>query len=105
MLPIGCGISVTIPKARARINCRRMRAMIHSVKDLSPDQKLAIESLLGRPISEGEQVSVRTVPASPERIVSIQEDSRKKGTDRLTMEEIDAEIGAARRERGPRSGQ
>ena len=82
-----------------------MRAMIHSVKDLSPDQKLAIESLLGRPISEGEQVSVRTVPASPEWLMSIQEDSRKKGTDRLTMEEIDAEIGAARRERGPRPGQ
>ena len=41
-----------------------MTTMIHSVKDLSPDQKLAIESLLGRPISEGEQVSVRTVPAS-----------------------------------------
>jgi hypothetical protein len=82
-----------------------MRAMIHSVKDLSPDQKLAIESLLGRPISEGEQVSVRTVPASPEWIVSIQEDSRKKGTDRFAMEEIDAEIGAARRERGPCSGQ
>ncbi len=71
-----------------------MRAMIHSVKDLSRDQKLAIESLLGRPISEGEQVSVRTMPASPEWLMSIQEDSGKKGTDRLTMEQIDAEIGA-----------
>jgi hypothetical protein len=82
-----------------------MGAMIHSVKDLSPDQKLAIESLLGRPISEGEQVSVRTVPASPKRLASIQQDSRKKGTDKLTMEEIDAEIAAARRERGQRRGQ
>jgi hypothetical protein len=79
--------------------------MIHSVKDLSPDQKLAIESLLGRPISEGEQVSVRTVPASPEWLTSIQQDSRKKGTDKLTMEEIDAEIAAARRERDQRPGQ
>ena len=79
--------------------------MIHSVKDLSPDQKLTIESLLGRPISEAEQVSVRTVPASPEWLASIQKDSRKKGTDKLTMEEIDAEIAAARRERGPRPGQ
>jgi hypothetical protein len=79
--------------------------MIHSAKDLSPDQKLAIESLLGRPISEGEQVSVRTVPASPEWLVSIQQDSRKNGTDKLTMEEIDAEIAAARRERGQRPGQ
>jgi hypothetical protein len=79
--------------------------MIHSVKDLSPDQKLAIESLLGRPISEGEQVSVRTVPASPEWLMSIQQDSKKNSTDKLTMEEIDAEIAAARRERGPRPGQ
>jgi hypothetical protein len=79
--------------------------MIHSVKDLSPDQKLAIESLLGRPISEGEQVSVRTVPASPEWLMSIQQDSKKNGTDKLTMEEIDAEIAAARRERGPHPGQ
>ena len=79
--------------------------MIHSVKDLSPDQKLAIESLLGRPISEGEQVSVRTVPASPEWLMSIQQDSKKNGTDKLTMEEVDAEIAAARRERGPRPGQ
>ncbi len=79
--------------------------MIHSVKDLSPDQKLAIESLLGRPISEGEQVSVRALPASPEWLMSIQQDARKKGTDKLTMEEIDAEIAAARRELGQRPGQ
>ena len=79
--------------------------MIHSVKDLSPDQKLAIESLLGRPISEDEQVSVRTLPASPEWLMSIQQDAGKKGTDKLTMEEIDAEISAARRERGQHPGQ
>jgi len=81
-----------------------MRLMIHSVKDLSPDQKLAIESLLGRPISEGAQVSVRTVPASPEWLTSIPQAARTKGTDKLTMEEIDAEIAAARRERGQRPG-
>jgi len=79
--------------------------MIHSVKDLSPDQKLAIEGLLGRPISEGERVSVRTVSASPEWLASIQRDSRDKGTDKLTMEEIDAEVAAARRERGQHPGQ
>jgi hypothetical protein len=33
--------------------------MIHEVKDLSPDQKLAVESLLGRPVSEQETVSVQ----------------------------------------------
>ena len=79
--------------------------MIHSVKDLSPDQKLAIESLLGRPISEGEEISVRTVPASPEWLKSIQRDAKTRGTDKLTMEEVDAEIAATRRERSQRSGQ
>jgi len=33
--------------------------MIHQAKDLSPDQKAAVESLLGRQILEGEAVSVR----------------------------------------------
>jgi hypothetical protein len=31
--------------------------------------------------------------------------SKKKGADKLTMEEIDAGIAAARRERDPRPGQ
>jgi hypothetical protein len=81
-----------------------MNRMIHSVKDLSPDQRLAIESLLGRPVSEGEQISVRTVPVppSPEWLKAIQQDAREKGLDRLAPEEIDAEIAAARRERRER---
>jgi len=33
--------------------------MIRNVKDLSPDQKMAVESLLGRPVSEQETVSVQ----------------------------------------------
>jgi hypothetical protein len=33
--------------------------MIRDVKDLSPDEKLAIESLLGRSVSEWETVSVQ----------------------------------------------
>ena len=33
--------------------------MIHKAKDLSPDQKAAVESLLGRQILEGEAVSIR----------------------------------------------
>jgi hypothetical protein len=75
--------------------------MIHSVKDLSPDQKMAIESLLGRPVAEEEQISLRTVPVppAPEWLKAIQQDAREKGLDRLTLEEIDAEIAAARRER------
>lgn len=79
--------------------------MIHSVKDLSPDQRHTIESLLGHPVSEEEQVSVRTIPAppAPEWLRSIQQDAKEKGVDRLTAEEIDAEIASARRERRERA--
>ena len=35
--------------------------MIHKARDLSPDQKAAVESLLGRQILEGEAVSVRVL--------------------------------------------
>jgi hypothetical protein len=43
--------------------------MIHSVKDLSPDQKLAIENLLGRTIAENEHIRIQAEapPPSPER--------------------------------------
>jgi hypothetical protein len=73
--------------------------MIHSAKNLSPDQRLAIESLLGRPFRDGEQVSVRTIPASPEWLTAIQQDAMEKGADKLTTEEIDDEIASARRAR------
>jgi hypothetical protein len=33
--------------------------MLHRVKDLSPEQKLTIESLLGRSVSEDEAVTIR----------------------------------------------
>jgi hypothetical protein len=35
--------------------------MIRSAKDLSPDQKTGIESLLGRRVLEHEAISVRTI--------------------------------------------
>ena len=35
--------------------------MIHKAKDLSPEQKVAIESLLGRHVLDDEAISVRTV--------------------------------------------
>jgi len=78
--------------------------MIHSVKDLSPDQRLTIESLLGRPVSEQEQISVRTVPVppAPDWLKAIQQDAREKGLDCLTPDDIDAEIAASRRERHER---
>ena len=35
--------------------------MIHHAKDLSPDQKAAIESLLGRRVLEDEAISIRAI--------------------------------------------
>ncbi len=35
--------------------------MIHKAKDLSPDQRAVIESLLGRRILEDETLSIRTI--------------------------------------------
>jgi hypothetical protein len=43
--------------------------MTRAAKDLSPDQKTAIESLLGRRVREDEEISIRTIrpPALPEQ--------------------------------------
>jgi hypothetical protein len=78
--------------------------MIHRAKDLSQDQKTAIESLLGRAIAEDDAISIRTVaPASaPEWIQKSWESAERLGLDRLSMEEIDAEIDAARKARRSR---
>ena len=54
--------------------------MIHKAKDLSPDQKAAIESLLGRQILEDEAISIRAIepPAlSNERKQELIEQLRK----------------------------
>ena len=86
--------------------------MIHKAKDLSQEQKNAIESLLGRAIGENEAISVRTVPmdecsesantdsaSAPGWLQNSWENAKLLGLDRLSMEEIDAEIRAARRAR------
>ena len=84
--------------------------MICTAKELSPDQKLAIESLLGRPISDYEQISVSILMSSPapQWLQKSWESAEELGLDRLSMEEIDTEIAAARRarrEQSPQSGQ
>lgn len=40
--------------------------MIHKAKDLSPSQKSAVESLLGRPVAAQESISVRALPQTRE---------------------------------------
>jgi len=80
--------------------------MTHKAKDLSPDQKMAIESLLGRSIAENEEISIRTTtspaPAAPEWLQASWESAKQQGLDQLSTEEIDAEIAAARKARRER---
>jgi len=81
--------------------------MIHKAKDLSPDQKVVVEGLLGRPVSEDEAISVRAITpaAAPEWLRESWESAARQGLDRLSMEEIDAEIKAARKARRDRQQQ
>jgi hypothetical protein len=78
--------------------------MTHKAKDLSPDQKMAIESLLGRTIAENEEISIRTstTPPTPEWLQGSWQSAQEQGLDQLSMEEIDAEIAAARKARRER---
>jgi len=75
--------------------------MIHKAKDLSPSQKIAIEGLLGRSVAEDEAISIRTLESgsAPEWLQQSWGTARRFGLDRLSMEEIDAEIDAAREAR------
>ena len=63
-----------------RHNGTRFYRMICNAKDLSPDQKAAIETLLGRRIQEDEAVGVRTfepVTVSHRRRLEIANELRK----------------------------
>ncbi len=75
--------------------------MIHKVKDLSPDEKLAIESLLGRSVAEDETISIHTTaPGSvPELLRGSWESAERSGVNQLSMKEIEAEVQAARQAR------
>ena len=79
--------------------------MIHKAKDLSPDQRLAIESLLGRSIGDNEEIIIRSseLPAAPEWLRRSWRSAQEQGVDRLSAEEIAAEIAAARKARHDRN--
>ncbi len=68
-------------------------------KDLSPEQKIAIEGLLGRAIAEDEAVSVRSTAAAstPEWLQASWDSAKRLGVDQLSEQEIEAEIRDARR--------
>jgi len=73
--------------------------MIRSAKDLSPEQKVAIESLLGRHVLEEEAISVRAMSPVPEWLQKAWNGAKDRGLDRLTPDDIQAEIDAYRREK------
>ena len=79
--------------------------MIHKAKDLSPDQRLAIERLLGRAIGEHEEIIIRTAgaPSAPEWLKRSWDRAQERGLDQLSTEEIDAEIAAVRKARRERT--
>ena len=80
--------------------------MIHKTKDLSLAQKTAIESLLRRSLADDEAISVRVLESgsAPQWLQQGWQSATRFGLDRLSMEDIDAEIDAARKARRP-SGQ
>jgi hypothetical protein len=75
--------------------------MIHKAKDLSPGQKLAIESLLGRSVAADEAISIRTLSSlsAPQWLQESWESAKQLDLDQLSAEEIEAEIDAARKAR------
>ena len=79
--------------------------MTRKAKDLSPDQRMVIESLLGCSIAENEEIIIRTTtaPPAPEWLPASWKSAEDRGLDRLSVEEIDAEIAAARKARRERS--
>jgi hypothetical protein len=82
--------------------------MIHRARDLSTDQKILLESLLGRSVSEDEAISIRAIGSGspPLWLKESWESAKRSGLDRLSMEEIEAEIQASRKQRrGQASGQ
>ena len=57
--------------------------MLHDVKDLSPEQRRAVENLLGRAVAEDESVSIRGIRPSaiiPSRLSS---EDRKEALGKL----------------------
>jgi len=65
------------------------------VKDLSPDQKRAIENLLGHQVSEDESVSIKSIRPSAIIPPQLSPDERKEAPDKLRryFAKVDAQRG------------
>jgi len=78
--------------------------MIYKAKELSSEQKLAMESLLGRSVAADESISIRVLSpdAAPEWLQQSWASAKRLGLDALSMDEIDAEIAETRKARRER---
>lgn len=75
--------------------------MTFKVKDLSERQRVAIESLLGRTVSDDEEIDISASqsPEAPLWLRKSWESARRLGVDQLSTDEIEAEIASARQAR------
>ena len=57
--------------------------MLHQVKDLSPEERRAVENLLGRPVAEDESVSIKGIRPSAIIPAPLSPDERKEAIQKL----------------------
>jgi hypothetical protein len=78
--------------------------MIHKAKDLSPDQKRPSNDCWDVRLLKTKEISIHTIapPPSPDWLKQSWESAKRQGIDQLSPEEVEAEIGAARRSRRER---
>jgi hypothetical protein len=69
--------------------------MLHHVKDLSPEQKSAVEALLGRAVSSDEAVSVRAV--APATIIPSQLSQQERVEALQKLDTYFAKVDAGRK--------
>ena len=69
--------------------------MLHRVKDLSPEQKIAVEALLGRAVSGDEAVSVRAV--APAAIIPSQLSPEARTEALHTLDRYFAKVDSGRK--------
>lgn len=69
--------------------------MLHRVKDLSPEQRLAVEALLGRAVSSDEAVSVRAVV--PATVISSQLSQEERAEALRGLDRYFAKVDAGRK--------
>jgi hypothetical protein len=79
--------------------------MVCKAKELSSEQREVIEALLGRPVAEDTEISIKAFDpdSAPAWLLESWEGARRSGLDQISMEEIDAEIKAAREDRRART--